>query len=280
MVAIESLEQSMAMASRVPTRPVSLGAGRTEPQCDTCALNPICLPVAVSNADLHRLETIIERGRPLQRGDHVFRAGDLFGSIYAVRSGAVKTYRLTPEGDEQVMGFHLPGELFGLGGLGSGRHPNNALALETASVCEVPFTRIESLSQELPGLQRHLFQRLGREISDDEQLLVLLTKRSAEERIAALLVSLSARYRRRQLSDTRFRLPMSRGDIGNYLGLVMETVSRVLTRLQNQGVIQVTGREVQIMEPRSLREIAGTQIQLHGDFEPSEARPTCAAEAY
>jgi len=231
-----------------------------EAHCGDCSLSPICLPMAVGDADLHRLENIIERGRPLQRGEHVFRSGTRFESIYAVRSGALKTYRLTPEGDEQIMGFHLPGEMFGLGGLGSDTHPNAAVALETSAVCEVPFERIEDLATEIPGLQRHLFKIMSREISDDEQLLVLLSKRSAEERIAALLLGLAARFRRRNLSATRFRLPMSRGDIGNYLGLVVETVSRVFTRLQAQGVIEVEGKEIAILDPIALSAIAGNQI--------------------
>lgn len=242
------------MASPTVANPA---ANARDAHCDDCSLSPICLPMAVSDADLHRLEGIIQRGRPLQRGEHVFRAGTPFESIYAVRSGALKTYRLTPDGDEQIMGFHLPGEMFGLGGLGGAAHPNAAVALETATVCEVPFEQMEALAMEIPGLQRHLFKLMSREIGDDEQLLLLLSKRSAEERIAALLLGLSARFRRRQLSATRFRLPMSRGDIGNYLGLVVETVSRVFTRLQNQGLIAVEGKEISILQPVELSAIAG-----------------------
>lgn len=231
------------------------------PHCDECYLNLICLPVAVSDDDLHRLEQIIERGKPLRRGEHVYRSGDTFGSIYAVRSGAFKTYRLTPDGDEQVMGFHLPGEIFGLGGLGADQYPNSTVALETSSVCEIPFRSMEELARQISGLQHHMFQLLSREIGNDEQLVVLLSKRSAEERIAALLLSLSARFRRRQLSGTRFRLPMSRSDIGNYLGLVVETVSRVFTRLQQQRVIDVSGREIEILDYTALCDLAGTQEQ-------------------
>lgn len=242
--------------------PAGHSTSAQQPQCDDCALNPICLPMAVSDAELHRLEDIIQRGRPLQRGDHVFRSGDHFESIFAVRSGALKTYRLTPDGDEQIMGFHLPGEMFGLGGLDGHVHPNTAVALETSSVCEVPFERMEGLALEIPSLQHHMFRLLGREIGADEQLLVLLSKRSAEERIAALLLSLSARFRRRNLSPTRFRLPMSRGDIGNFLGLVVETVSRVFTRLQAQGIIEVHGKDVHILKLDALGAIAGTQVEV------------------
>ena len=230
-----------------------------QPHCQSCSLSNICLPIAVAGSELERLDQIIERGRPLRRNEHLFRSEDPFVSVFAVRSGAVKTYRLTEEGEEQIMGFHLPGELFGLGGIATGRHANSAVALETAAVCEIPFDRIEPLSRDIPSLQRHLFQLLSREITDDQQLMLLLSKKTAEERIASLLLSLSSRLRRRRLSGEVFRLPMSRGDIGNYLGLVVETVSRVFTRMQRQGVLEVEGKEVRILDPERLADMAGTR---------------------
>ncbi|MEE4360507.1 MAG: fumarate/nitrate reduction transcriptional regulator Fnr [Pseudomonadales bacterium] len=230
-----------------------------QPHCHTCSLSNICLPISVADQELTRLDEIIERGRPLRRNDHVFRAEDPFSSVFAVRSGAIKTYRLTEEGEEQIMGFHLPGEIFGMGGISTGRHPNSAIALETCAVCEIPFDRIEPLSRDIPSLQRHLFQLLSREITEDQQLMLLLSKKTAEERIASLLLSLSSRLRRRRLSGEVFRLPMSRGDIGNYLGLVVETVSRVFTRMQRQGVLEVDGKEVRILDADQLAEMAGTR---------------------
>ena len=232
-----------------------------QPQCESCSLNNLCLPIAVASEDLGLLEEIIDRGRPLHRGDHVFRAGDAFDAVYAVRSGTVKSYSVTPAGEEQIMGFHMPGEIFGLGGLSSGQHSSGAIALETAAVCRIPFEEIEPLSRQLPSLQRHLFHLMSREIQEDQQLMLLLSKKTAEERIASLLLSLSSRLRRRGLSGARFRLPMSRGDMGNYLGLVVETVSRVLTRLQNNGVLKIQGREVEILEPKALADLAGTHWQ-------------------
>lgn len=232
-----------------------------QPQCESCSLNNLCLPIAVASEDLGLLEEIIDRGRPLHRGDHVFRAGDAFDAVYAVRSGTVKSYSVTPAGEEQIMGFHMPGEIFGLGGLSSGQHSSGAIALETSAVCRIPFEEIEPLSRQLPSLQRHLFHLMSREIQEDQQLMLLLSKKTAEERIASLLLSLSSRLRRRGLSGARFRLPMSRGDMGNYLGLVVETVSRVLTRLQNNGVLKIQGREVEILEPKALADLAGTHWQ-------------------
>lgn len=232
-----------------------------QPQCETCSLNNLCLPLAVANEDLGLLEEIIDRGRPLHRGDHVFRAGDTFDAVYAVRSGTVKSYSVTSAGEEQIIGFHMPGEIFGLGGLSSGQHQSGALALETSAICRIPFDDIEPLSRRIPSLQRHLFNLMSREIQEDQQLMLLLSKKSAEERIASLLLSLSSRLRRRGLSGSRFRLPMSRSDMGNYLGLVVETVSRVLTRLQQSETLRVQGREVEILAPDALAALAGTRWQ-------------------
>ena len=232
-----------------------------QPQCDSCSLNNLCLPLAVANEDLGLLEEIIDRGRPLHRGDHIFRAGDTFDAVYAVRSGTVKSYSVTSAGEEQIIGFHMPGEIFGLGGLSSGQHPSGALALETSAVCRIPFDDIEPLSRRIPSLQRHLFNLMSREIQEDQQLMLLLSKKTAEERIASLLLSLSSRLRRRGLSGSRFRLPMSRSDMGNYLGLVVETVSRVLTRMQQNEILRVQGREVEILAPDTLAALAGTRWQ-------------------
>ncbi|HSG90681.1 MAG TPA: fumarate/nitrate reduction transcriptional regulator Fnr [Pseudomonadales bacterium] len=230
-----------------------------QPHCQNCSLSNICLPLALEGSDLARLDDIMRRGRPLHRGDHVFNADDEFESVFAVRSGTIKTYRVTEDGEEQITGFHLPGEMFGLSGLSTGRHANSALALETTAVCEIPFDRIEPLSRDIPSLQRHLFQLMSRAISDDQQLILLLGKKTAEARIASLLLSLSSRMRRRRLSGRNFRLPMSRGDIGNYLGLVVETVSRVFTRMQQQGVLAVDGKDIEILDPNALAAMAGTR---------------------
>ena len=229
-----------------------------QPSCENCSLSNICLPLAFETDDLSRLDEIVRRGQPLHRGDHAYGQDGVFESVFAVRSGAIKSYRISEDGEEQIIGFHLPGELFGLSGLSTGRHQNSAVALETSAICEIPFDRIEPLSRDIPSLQRHLFQLMSRTISDDQQLALLLGKKTAEERIASLLLGLSSRMRRRRLSGKEFRLPMSRGDIGNYLGLVVETVSRVFTRMQKQGVIAVNGKELEILDGERLANMAGT----------------------
>ncbi|MDX1694385.1 MAG: fumarate/nitrate reduction transcriptional regulator Fnr [Ketobacteraceae bacterium] len=234
---------------RIPSRAPNVS-------CSDCSLNPICLPVAVKAQELDSLDKIIKRSKPLKKGEHLFRASDDFRSIYAVRSGTLKTYSVTEDGEEQVTGFYLPGEILGIDGIGSNAHSNSAKALESAAVCEIPFDKLEELSTAIPSLQHHFFKLMSQEIQADQQLIMMLSKKSAEERIASLLMSISARHQKRGLSPTVFRLPMSRNDIGNFLGLAVETVSRVFTRLQKQSVIAVEGKEVEICDARQLCHIS------------------------
>lgn len=226
--------------------------------CGDCRMNALCLPMALRHDEIDRLDSIVERGRPLQRGDYIYHAGEPFRSIYAVRSGAIKGFSVNNDGVEQVTGFYLPGEIFGMDGIGHARHINAAVALETSAVCEIPFSRMEELSMQIPSLQRHFFSLMSREITNDQQLITLLSKNSAEERVATLLTSISARNARRKLSGTRFRLPMSRADIGNYLGLTVETVSRVFSRFQKQGWLVVDKKEIEITDPDNLKSLANT----------------------
>ena len=226
--------------------------------CGNCRLNTICLPISLHIEDIDKLNNIIQRGKPLQKGEYLYRANDPFDSVYAIRSGAVKALTLSDSGLEQVTGFYLPGEVVGLDGLADNRYTNSAVALETSSVCEIPFNRLEELSLQIPNLQRHFFQLMSREITQDQQVITLLSKSSAEERIAALLLSISSRNSRRQLSANAFRLPMSRTDIGNYLGLTIETVSRIFTRLQKQEIIQVDKKEIRIIHMEQLRQLANS----------------------
>ena len=220
--------------------------------CKACSLKEICLPVGIDKNDLDRLDSIIDRKRPLARGEHLFRVGDNFQSIYAVRSGSLKTYTTSESGQEQVMGFQLPGELVGLDAIAENYHPLAAKALETTSICEIPFTELEALSTQLDGLQRQLLRVMSREICDDEQNMVILGQKSAEQRLAAFLISISNRFRRRGFSATQFNLSMSRSDIGNYLGLALETVSRLFTRFQNEGLLHVDRKHIELLDREKL----------------------------
>ncbi|MEZ5571657.1 MAG: fumarate/nitrate reduction transcriptional regulator Fnr [Halioglobus sp.] len=224
--------------------------------CGNCRLNSICLPLALEREDIQQLDSIVQRSKPLQKGQHLYREEDDFQSVYAVRSGSIKAYRTTDDGREQVTGFYFPGEILGMDGISNNTHASSAVALETAAVCEIPFASLSKLSALMPNLQGHFFQLMSREITEDQILITLLSKNSADERVAALLLSISARYARRKLSATHFRLPMSRVDIGNYLGLTVETVSRIFSRMQKMEVLRVDNKEIEILDMQGVRSLA------------------------
>jgi CRP/FNR family transcriptional regulator len=224
--------------------------------CGNCRLNSICLPLALESDDIQQLDEIIQRSKPLQKNQHLYREGDDFQSVFAVRSGALKAYKTTDDGREQVTGFYFPGEILGMDGISNNAHASSAKALETAAVCEIPFTSLEKLSSMMPNLQRHFFQLMSHEITEDQQLITLLSKNSADERVSSLMLSISARNARRKLSSTQFRLPMSRVDIGNYLGLTVETVSRVFSRMQKMDILRVDNKEIKILDLPGLQAMA------------------------
>ena len=224
--------------------------------CGNCRLNSICLPLALETNDIQQLDDIIQRSKPLQKTQHLYREGDDFQSVYAVRSGTLKAYKTTDDGREQVTGFYFPGEILGMDGIANNTHASSAKALETAAVCEIPFSSLEKLSSLMPNLQRHFFQLMSREITEDQLLITLLSKKSADERVAALMISISTRNARRKLSSTQFRLPMSRVDIGNYLGLTVETVSRVFSRMQKMDILRVDNKEIEVLDIPGLRSMA------------------------
>jgi CRP/FNR family transcriptional regulator len=205
--------------------------------------------------DVERLDDIVKRARPLHRGDFLFRNGQSFRSLYVVKTGSVKTYTPSEEGGEQVLGFHLPGEIIGLDAIDKEVHACSAKVLETSAICEVPFSRLEELSNRIPSLQHQMYRLLSKEISHDTELLLVLGKKSAEERLAAFLLSMSKRLRQRGLSPTDFYLSMSRHEIGNYLGLAVETVSRLFTRFQDEGLLKVDRKHVELIDMEALEAI-------------------------
>ena len=238
------------------------GATPPEPHgrvaCADCGLYGLCLPVGVDRSELDEVDRIIKRRRPIQRGDQLFVTGSAFRSIYAVRSGSIKTFTFTEDGREQVTGFFLPGELVGLDAIGRGIHHTGARALQTTSVCEIPYPEFEALSQQIPSLARQLLRIMSREMHDDQVLLMLLGKRSADERLAAFLLNLSERFGQRGYSPVEYNLSMSRHDIANYLGLAVETVSRWFSRLQEDGIVAVRARNVRLLDLPRLRALAGS----------------------
>jgi len=227
-----------------------------EVSCSQCRLGKICLPLTLDSQEIEKLDEIVKRGRITQKGEHIYRANDTFHAVFAVRSGYVKTYRITDDDEEQITGFHFPGEIFGMDGINKHKYTNSARALESAAICEIPFARFQELTVQLPSLQMHFFQLMSQEISNDQQLITMLSKKTAEQRIATLLLTISERHSDRSLSATHFRLAMSRTDIGNYLGLTVETVSRILNRFHKEGLIVLDQKEVRLVEIQDLRELA------------------------
>jgi len=223
--------------------------------CRNCSLGTLCLPMGLSSDDIEQLDGIVRRARPLHRGDYLFRKGERFRSLFVVKTGSVKTFAPGEDGGEQVLGFHLPGELIGLDAIEKEVHACSAKVLETSAICEVPYHRLTDLSSSIPSLQHQLYRILSKEIRQDIEMLLLLGKRSADERLAAFLLSISKRLGKRGLSPTDFYLSMSRHDIGNYLSLAVETVSRLFTRLQEEGLLKVDRKHVELLDLKAIEAI-------------------------
>ena len=221
--------------------------------CSTCAFSEACLSQGFGKSALSELHVLVEHIGPLREGEHIFREGDPFTAIAAVRAGTVKTYVVDPGGQEQVLGFFLPGEVIGLNAIHQLHYPCNAVALDTVMLCRFSFPKMALLATRLPGLQAQLFRLLSQDIG---KAALLAGDYSADQRMAAFLVALSRRYALRGFSATRFHLTMTRTDIANYLRLAAETVSRVLRRFQDDGLVVVERRELEIRDAQRLHELA------------------------
>jgi CRP/FNR family transcriptional regulator len=217
----------------------------------------VCLPCELALPELERFDEVATARRRVARGAALYHAGERFESLYALRSGAFKTVCVSRQGAEKVTGFYLPGELLGLEAINDGRHGSTAVALEDSEVCILPFAAVERMAQQMPALQHQLLRLVSSDISRDQGLMLLLGSMTAEQRLAAFLLSLARRHERLGFSGSRFVLRMTREEIGNYLGLTLETVSRLLSRFQREGLIAVKQREVEIRNAAGLRELIG-----------------------
>lgn len=234
------------------TEPIPLDLARLRRTCAECSLQMLCLPAGVDAEDISRLEAVVQRRKPLTKGDSLFRAGDPLRAVYVASEGVFKTVMLSESGEEHVLGFHLPGELFGLDAIGSGKHRCEAVALGDARVCELPYAHLASIATQVPSLQHQLLRVIGQSADRDQDHVDVLSRRQASERIAMFLHGLSDRYRRIGRAADDFVLPMSRDEIARYLGLVLETVSRGFSRLHEDGIIEVRGRRVRILDVAAL----------------------------
>jgi CRP/FNR family transcriptional regulator len=225
--------------------------------CSACDLRDLwCLPIGLKGEEFQQLDRIINRRKRVKRGEHLYRIGDSFRSLYALRTGFFKTLFNGENGQEHVTGFHMTGELLGLDAICNDSHSCNAIALEDSEICEIPFSGLESLCREIPTLQHQFHKIMSREISRDHNLMVLLSCMNADERIAAFLLNLSQRFAVRGYSPTQFHLRMTRGEIGSYLGLKLETVSRTLSKLQDEGIISVQNKLLALNDLTRLKRIA------------------------
>jgi len=236
---------------------LGVSRGDTPIACKDCGVYQLCLPPDGGEADGSILDQITKNRRIFKRGDYLFRLGHPFHSIYAIRSGSVKTYIWMDDGRVQVTGFHIAGELLGLNAINSKRYHCEARALETTSVCEIPFDQLEALVRSNLSIQYQILRIMSREMLQNQELILLLGKKNAEERLATYLIGLSRRLEQRHLSPCEFNLSMSRGDIGNYLGIAEETVCRVLSRFEEEELIELRRRYIRLRAPGRLAQIGG-----------------------
>jgi len=227
--------------------------------CSQCNLRELCLPYGLSEQEVDLLDGAVGARRRIKRQQHLYRAGEVFESIYAIRSGFFKTDVLLEDGRNQVTGFQMAGEILGMDGISGEAHTCNAVALEDSEVCIIPFSQLESLSREIRTLQHHFHKVMSREIVRDHGVMMLLGTMRAEERLAAFLLNLSQRFTARGYSPAEFHLRMTRDEIGSYLGLKLETVSRAFSHFQEDGLISVQQKHIVILDYAGLKELLNHQ---------------------
>jgi len=227
--------------------------------CSRCSLQDLCLPLGISAQDIETLDGIVETVGPLHQGDHLFHQSDHFQSLYAIRSGCVKSYIDTESGEEQVLGFHLPGELVGMDAIYRGSHQCSAMALDTAMICRLPFNDLSGLTREIPSLQKQLFRLMSRDL---ENTYMLSAHHTVEERLAAFLLGFGDRMQARGFSASHFVLPMSRQDIASYLRLAPETVSRALGHFAEESLIEISRRDIRLKNRSELEKRCPRDFRL------------------
>lgn len=231
--------------------------------CSNCNLRELCMPVGLSDEQMNRIDQVVEVRRKVKRGATLFRNGEPFTSLYAIRTGFFKTCIATEDGRDQVTGFQMAGEIIGLDGIVNDQHTCDAVALEDAEVCVMPFDRIEELSREVTALQTHVHKIMSREIVREHGVMLLLGSMRAEERLAAFLLNLVQRLHARGFSQTELVLRMTREEIGSYLGLKLETVSRTFSKFVEEKIVEVKQRHVRILDPDALKRIVNNQQACH-----------------
>ncbi|MDO8893847.1 MAG: fumarate/nitrate reduction transcriptional regulator Fnr [Nitrosomonas sp.] len=230
-----------------------LDSSHIRSSCASCSLRELCLPVGLNEDEIQVLGDVVSHKRKIQRGGYLHHTGAKFQSLFAIRSGFLKTCVLEQDGRQQVTGFHMTGELLGLDAISTDTHTCDAVALEDSEVCEIPFAKLEEISRIIPSLMRHFHKMMSREIVRDHGVMLLLGSMKAEERLATFLLNLSRRFLVRGYSESDFNLRMTREEIGSYLGLKLETVSRAFSKLQDENIITVDNKHIRINDISRLR---------------------------
>lgn len=244
-------------ASTAPIKPKQLRS-----VCSVCSLRELCLPAGLDPAELNTLDKLVNRRRAVARGDCLFHHAAPMQALYAIRTGFLKTNALHADGHEQVTGFHMRGDLLGLDALGGNRHVCSAVALDDSEICEIPLHALDRLSRDIPSLQQHLQRIMSLEIAHEHGMMMLLGGMRAEERLATFLLDLSQRYATRGYSSTELMLHMTRAEIGSYLGVTLETVSRCLSHLRAGKLIEVHTRLIRITDMAGLKSAAGCRADI------------------
>ena len=249
------MEEPISFSEDGAHKPVfSLDELRT--RCANCNLRELCLPVGLSGEDMDRLDRVIRKRQRVAKGELLYRQDDAFLRLFAVRVGHFKTYQVTHDGEQQITGFQMPGEILGLDAISSGKHQCDAKALEDSEVCEIQYSELEALFVQIPALLRQFHRLMSQEITRDQSVMLLLGNMASEQRFSAFLVNLSSRYAARGYASTSLQLRMGREEIGNYLGLTIESISRLIAKFKKAGLLEVSNREVRILDMPRLREIA------------------------
>ncbi|HET7764237.1 MAG TPA: fumarate/nitrate reduction transcriptional regulator Fnr [Burkholderiales bacterium] len=248
---------SIARPAIALREPAYAKVAKVSTRCSSCGLREVCLPCGLLGRAADRVDELVYTRRRVKRGECLYRAGDKFISLYAIRSGFFKTVQTLEDGREQVTGFQMAGELMGMDGIGPDLHILNATALEDSEVCVIPYSRLESLSEEMHEFRHQFHKVMSREIVREHGVMLLLGTMRAEERLATFLLNLSQRFAARGYSPSQFSLRMTREEIGSHLGLKLETVSRAFSRFHEEGLISVQLKEIHIVDPEGLRRVMG-----------------------
>lgn len=253
-------EDLVPNAMKTSTQTMVLNPQTIKVACSNCNLRELCMPMGLSASELERIDDVVASRRKVKRGEMLFRNGEKFTSLYAIRTGFFKTCVASEDGRDQVTGFQMAGEVIGLDGIVNEHHTCDAVALEDAEVCVMPFDRIEELSREVNALQRHVHKIMSREIVRENGVMLLLGSMRAEERVAAFLMNLVQRLHARGFSQSELVLRMTREEIGSYLGLKLETVSRTFSRFAEDGIVEVKQRHVRILNTDALKDIVNPKL--------------------